>query len=182
MAKMIAHRGKSALSDSRRLAQKNCAEQRFDRHRHLDHQLAILLIGVGVGSRVTCDLAARLGVVPPAGEIISVRQRSKSAIEGDNFKIVFGKFEFLDNFWPQEAHDVGTNRVLETRVDFFCDCGAADKMAPLKDKDFLSGLCEIGGTGETIVAAAYNDCVIFCHRFDLLRQAFLVILCTKSMH
>jgi hypothetical protein len=32
------------------------------------------------------------------------------------------------------------------------------------------------------VAAAYNDCVIFCHRFDLLRQAFLVILCTKSMH
>ena len=143
MAKMIAHRGKSEklFRIPGSWLRGNYAEQRFDGHRHLDHQLAILVIGIRVGSRVTCDLAARLGVVPPAGKIVSVRQRTKGAIEGNDFEIVFGKVELADNFRPQEAHDVRTNRVLEARIDFLCDRGSAHEMAPLKDKDFLSGLC-----------------------------------------
>jgi hypothetical protein len=30
------------------------------------------------------------------------------------------------------------------------------------------------------MAAAYDNLIVFCHGFDLLRRAFLVILCTKS--
>jgi hypothetical protein len=121
-------------------------------------------------------------VIAPAGKIISVRQRTQSAIEGNNFEVVLGKVEFADHFWPEEAYDVRTNRVLETRVDFFCDGGAAHEMASLKDKNLLSRLCQVGGGGEAIVAAPYDNRVIFIvHGFDLLGRAFLVILCSKSM-
>jgi hypothetical protein len=53
-------------------------------------------------------------------------------------------------------------------------------MASLQDNDFLSGLCQIGGGRETIVAAPYDNGVILFHGFDLLGRAFLVILCSKS--
>jgi hypothetical protein len=55
-------------------------------------------------------------------------------------------------------------------------------MAPLQDEDFLPGLCQVSGCGETIMASAYDNSAIFIHGFDLLRKAFLVILCTKSTH
>jgi hypothetical protein len=88
---------------------------------------------------VTRDLSACLGVVSPPGEIVSVRQRTESAIKRNDFEIVLGEFEFADDFWPQETDDVRANGVLEPRINFLGDCGAAHEMATLKTEDFFSG-------------------------------------------
>ena len=73
---------------------------------------------------------------------------------------MFWQFQFPDDLGRQQADNVGINRVFETRVDFFGNSRSTNKMAPFQYQYLLAGFREICRCGETIVAAANDDCIV----------------------
>ena len=119
---------------------RNHAEHGLYRHRHLHHQLAVLIVGFGVGHRVARDFAAGSGVIAAAKKIVAVGHRRKSAVEGNDFEIVFGQLELADDFGSEQTDDVGADGIFKTWVNFFRDRRAAEHMAPFEDENFFAGL------------------------------------------
>ena len=58
---------------------------------------------------MTGDLPMVLSMVVDAPEIIAVRHWRERAIERQNLEAVPCQFEFADDFWPEERHDVGAH-------------------------------------------------------------------------
>ena len=93
------------------------------------------------------DLAARLGVIAAAEQMVAVGHRRKGAVERDDFEIVLRQLKIADHFRPEQAHDIGAYRIFKTRIDLLGHRRAAEHMAPLQDEDFFAGFGEIGGAG-----------------------------------
>ena len=135
-------------------------EDRLDEAAHLDHRLAVLVVGLGVDLRVAGDLAPRLRVIVDAPEVVAVRHRRERAVERQDLEAVPGQVELADDLGPQQRDDVGADRELEAREDLLGDRGAAEHVPPLEHEHLAPRAGEIGGVDEAVVAAADDDDVV----------------------
>ena len=85
-------------------------EDRLDEPRHLDHRLAVLVVGLGVEPRVARDLALCLRVIVDAPQVIAVRHRREGAVERQDLEAVARQIEIADDLRPQQRHDVRADR------------------------------------------------------------------------
>ena len=127
---------------------------------HLDHRLAVLVVGLGVELRVARDLAARLRVIVHAPQVVAVRHRRERAVERQDLQAVPRQIELADDLRPQQRHDVRADRELEAGKDLFGDGGAAEHVAPLEHEHLPSRAREIRGVDQAVVAAADDDGVV----------------------
>src|SRR5207244_6692716 len=96
-------------------------EDRLDEPRHLDHQLAVLLIGLGVGRRPAAELADRPPVVVDPPEIVATAlgrtltwsERRERPVEGQDVEAVAGQLELADDLGPEERHDIAEDAEAE---------------------------------------------------------------------
>ena len=96
-------------------------EDRLDEAPHLDHRAAMLVVGFGVEPRVPRDLAARLGVVVDAPEVIAVGHRRERAVERKNLEAVARQVQLADDLGAQQRDDVRTHGEPEAGEDLFRD-------------------------------------------------------------
>ena len=139
-------------------------EDRLDEPAHLDHRLAVLVVGLGVDLRVPRDLAARLVVVVDAPEVVAARHRGERAVQRQDLEAVARQVELADDLGAQQRHDVRADGELETGEDLLGHRGAAEHVAALEDEDLLARLAPGRPRDETVVAAADDDDVV--GRFD----------------
>ena len=132
-------------------------EDRLDEARHLDHRLAVLVVGLGVELRVPRDLAPRLRVIVHAPQVVAVRHRRERAVERQDLEAVPRQVELADDLRPQQRHDVRADGELEAGEDLFGDRGAADHVPALEHEHLASRAREIRGSGEAVVPAADDD-------------------------
>ena len=103
-----------ARIERRRIGRRH-GEDRLDEPAHLDHRLAVFVVGLGVHLRVAGDLAARLRVIVDPPQVVAARHRREGAVERQDLEAVPGQIELADDLGPQQRHDVGADRVLEAR-------------------------------------------------------------------
>src|SRR5260221_14323351 len=108
---------------------------------------------------MTLDLLAGRGFVGPTGEIVAVLHRYERIIKREQFETVLGQMQVANDFGPEEADDIGTDRVFEARVNLFRNGGPTDQMAAFEHQHFETGAGEIGGGGKAVMAGADNDSV-----------------------
>ena len=90
-------------------------EDRLHEAPHLDHRLAVFLVGLGVELRMARDFAPRLRVIVHAPEVVAARHRRERAVERQDLEAVPRQVELADDLRPQQRHDVGADRELEAR-------------------------------------------------------------------
>ena len=120
-------------------------EDRLDEPRHLDHRLAVLVVGLGVDARVPRDLAARLRVVVDAPQVVAVRHRRERAVERQDLEAVPRQVELADDLGPQQRDDVGADGELEAGEDLLGDRRAAEHVAALEHEHLPPGARQVGG-------------------------------------
>ena len=113
------------------------------------------------------DLATCHRRVRPAAQRIAVGQRREGGLERDDFETVLWQLEFSYNMRAQQTDDVGEDGKPETRIQLLADRRAAEDMTTLEHQHGLAGLCQVGGGGETVVAAPDDDRIPdFRHRIS----------------
>ena len=150
----------AARIERRRIGRRH-AENRLGEAAHLDHRLAVFVVGLGVEPRVARDLAARLVVIVDAPQVVAVRHRRERAVERQQLHAVARQIELADDLRPQQRHDVRADRELEAGKDLFGDGGAAEHVPPLEHQHLPPRPRQIGGAGQPVVAAADDDRVVF---------------------
>ena len=132
------------------------------KRRHLDHRLAVFVVGFGVELRMPRDLAARLGVIVHAPEIVAVRHRRERAVERQDLQAMPRQIEFANDFRPEQGNDVGADGELEAGKDFFGHRGAAEHVPPLEHQH-LARARQVRGVHQAVVSAADDDDVVMRH-------------------
>ena len=155
-----------ARVEARRIGRHD-AQDRLDEARHLDHQVAVFLVGLGVELRPAAQLADGLAVVVDAPQLVgpgdsgtrgrAFGQRREGAVERQDLEAVARQVELADDLGPQEADDVRGDRESIARHDLLGHGGAAEHVPALQDEHAPAGPREIGGTGQPVVAAADDD-------------------------
>ncbi len=92
-------------------------QDRLHRHRQLVHELAEVVVRVGVPGRVSVELSARLIVVRPAHQMVAILKRRERALEREDLQAVARQVQVPDDLRAQQAHHIGAHGVLEARVD-----------------------------------------------------------------
>src|SRR5437868_7032726 len=126
-------------------------------------QQSELVVSLRVALRMACELAAVLVVIGPLREVITIHKRGERAFKRQDLQPVLRQLELADDLGPQQAHDIGKDREAEAREHFLAHRRAADALAPLEYKNLAPRAREIGGAGETVVAAADDDGVVALH-------------------
>ena len=108
------------------------AEDGLGEAAHLDHRLAVFVVGLGIEPRMPGDLASRLVVIVHAPQVIAVGHRRERAVERQQLHAVARQIELADDLGPQQRDDVGADRELESREHFLGDCRAAEHVTPLE--------------------------------------------------
>src|SRR4029077_14754105 len=99
-------------------------------------------------------------VIVHAPQMVAVRHRCESAVEGEDLKSVPGKIEVANDFGPQQRDDIRANRKLEAGKNFFRASRPAENVAALEHEHLLSCFRQIGGVGKAVVASANHDYVV----------------------
>ena len=162
----IAEQLEQAARIERRRIGRQHAEDRLGEAAHLDHRLAVLVVGLGVEPRVARDLAPGLVVIVDAPQVIAVRHRRERAVERQQLHAVARQIELADDLRPQQRDHVRADRELEAGKDLFGDGRAAEHVPALEHEDLASRPREIGGAGQPVVPAADDDRVV-AHRSEL---------------
>ncbi len=149
----------AARIERRRIGRQH-AEDRLGEPAHLDHRLAVLVVGLGVEPRVARDLAAGLVVIVDAPQVIAVRHRRQRAVERQQLHAVARQIELADDLGPQQRHHVRADRELEAGKHLFGDGGAAEHVPALEHEHLASRAGEVGGAGQPVVPAADDDRVV----------------------
>ena len=151
-------------------------QDRLDEAGHLDHELAVFLVRLGVDRRPAPELADRPAVVVDAPQVVAgparcpaglrcggpspSRSGRERAVERQDVEAVPGQLELADDLRPQQRHDVREDREPEAREDLLGDGRAAEDWPPLEDERPQPGPREVGGADEAVVAAADHDGVV----------------------
>ena len=149
----------AARIERRRIGRQH-AEDRLGEAAHLDHRLAVFVVGLGVEPRVARDLAAGLVVIVDAPQVIAVRHRRQRAVERQQLHAVARQIEVADDLGPQQRDDVRADRELEAGKDLFGDGGAAEHVPALEHEHLASRAREVGRAGQAVVAASDDDRVV----------------------
>ena len=110
---------------------------------------------------MTCDFAARAGVIVDAPEIIAVGHRRERAVERKNFETVSRQIKLANDLGTQQGNNVRADGKLEARKHFFGHRRAAEHMTALEHQNFFSGARKISGINQTVMSAANHDDVVF---------------------
>ena len=148
-------RGSSDVGIGRRQA-----ENRLGEAAHLDHRLAVFVVGLGVEPRMPRDLASRLVVIVDAPQVIAVGHRRERAVERQQLHAVARQIELADDLGSQQRDDVGADRELESGKHFLGDGRAAEHVAPLEHDDLAARAREIRRARQPVVPAADDDRVV----------------------
>ena len=135
------------------------AQDRLDEPGHLDHQLAVFLVGLGVAEAPAAELADRPAVVVDPPQVV-VLERRERAVEGQDVEAVLRQVELADDLGPEQADDVAGDAEPEAREDLLGHRGPAEQMALLEDDGLQPGPGQVGGADEAVVAAADDDRVV----------------------
>ena len=143
-------------------------QDRLDEAGHLDHQLAVFLVRLGVARRPAAQLADRPAVVVDPPQVVAAAglralalvQRRDRPVERQDVEAVLRQLEVADDLGPQQRHDVGEDREAEAREDLLGDRRAAEHVALLEDERLEPGAGEICGADEAVVAATDDDGVV----------------------
>ena len=119
--------------------------------------LAELGVDVRVPGAEARDLLTRAVGVGPAAQGVAVRQRRERALERQDLQPVARQLEFADDPGPQQADDVGADRVGEAGVELLADRGPAQHGAALEHHHPAAGPRQVGRADEPVVPAAHHD-------------------------
>ena len=89
-------------------------QDRLDEPGHLDHQLAVFLVRLGVAGRPAAQLADRPAVVVHPPQVVAAAgcrafalvQRRDRPVEGQDVQAVLRQLEIADDLGPEQGHDV----------------------------------------------------------------------------
>ena len=112
------------------------------------------------------DLAMCASVIVYAPQVVAVGHRRERAVEWKNFETVSRQIEFANDLRPEQRDDVGTDGEAEAAEDLLGDGCATHHVSPFEDENPSAGGTEVGGSDETVVAAADDDGVVL-HVCDL---------------
>ena len=154
-------------------------QDRLDEPGHLDHQLAVFLVRLGVARRPAAQLADGPAVVvdPPqvvaaaVGRALALVERRERAVERQDVQAVPRQLEVADDLGPEQRDDVAEDREAEAREELLGHRGAAQDVALLEDEGLHAGAGEIGGADQAVVAAADDDRVVGLGHCSLLGRA-----------
>ena len=121
-------------------------------------QESIHAVDVGLG--VSGDLGAIDRGIGPRKEVVAVVHGSEVRAHEERHEAEAHEIELLNDLWAQEAQGVGEGREAEARAKLLGDGGTAHQVALLEHEDALSGLGEVGGVGEAVVASPDHDRVV----------------------
>ncbi len=138
---------------------------RLDRLGRARHDAAVFVGRFGIARRVAIDLAARLVVIVPRGQIVAVVHRRDRARQRQDLQAVPRQFQVADDLRAQQADHVGEFGEAIAGEDLLGDRRAADDVAALEDHHLLAGARQIGAGDQAVVAGADDDrvVVIGCH-------------------
>ena len=80
-------------------------QDRLDEPGHVDHQLAVLLVGLGIVGRPAAELAHRRPWSFDPPQVVVVERRDR-AVERKDVQAVRGQVELADDLGAQQRHDV----------------------------------------------------------------------------
>ena len=138
-------------------------ERRLDEARHVDHRLAVFVVGLGVDPRVPQNLAPRSAVVVDAPQVVAVWHRRERAVERQHFEAVAGQIEIADDLRAQQRHDVGADGDVEAGKHLFGHGRAAQHVPPLEHEHATPRARQIRRVRQPVVAAADHDHVVLVH-------------------
>ena len=125
--------------------------------RHVMHQHPELVVRVGIEGRVPIQLAARLVMIGPGGEIVPIEHRRDRALERQDLQPVTGKIEVANDLRPQQTHHVRELGELESGNDLLGHRRAAHDVPPLEDEHLFAGAREVRGADEPVVTGTDDD-------------------------
>ena len=137
-------------------------EDRLDEPGHVDHELAVLLVGLGVPARPAAKLAHGSAVVVDPPQVVAVQWRER-AVQRKDLQAVLGEFQLPDDLWPEQADHVGRHAEAEAREDLFGHGRPAQDVPALQDERPQPSLGQVGGAHQAVVAAADEDDVVLAH-------------------
>src|SRR5439155_727799 len=143
-------------------------QDRLDEPSHVDHELAVFLVGLGIRSRPAAKLTDGSAVVVDAPEIVAATlwrtlpraKRRERAVERQDVEAVLRELELADDPRPQQRDDVAEDRKPKPREDLLGDRRAAHEVAAFEDEGLQPGTGEVRGADEAVVAAADDDRVV----------------------
>ena len=143
-------------------------QDRLDEAGHVDHELAVLLVGLGVVLRPAAQLANRPAVVVDAPQIVAATrlwpvaraQRGERPVEREDVEAVLRELEVADDLRPQEADDIREDAEPEAREELLGHRGATEDVAPLQDERLEAGARQVGRADEAVVAPADDHRVV----------------------
>ena len=119
-------------------------QDRLDELGHLDHELAVLLIGLGIVEAPAPELPDRPAVVVDPPQVV-VHERGERPVEGQDVEPVLRQVELADDLGSEEAHDVARDAEPEAGEDLLGHGGTAEQMALLEDDGLQPGAGQVGG-------------------------------------
>ena len=138
-------------------------QDRLDEAGHLDHELAVFLVRLGVGRRPAAQLADRPAVVVDPPEVVAARA-SRSGVNvpssGRMSRPWRGSSSSRMISGRSSEHDVREDREPEAREQLLGDGRAAQDVALLEDERLHPGPGQVRGADQAVVAAADDDRVV----------------------
>ena len=143
-------------------------EDRLDEAGHLDHELAVLLVRLGVVEAPAAELADGPAVVVDPPQVVAatgvcagaLRQRRERAVERQDVKAVLGQPQLADDLGAEQADHVARDREAEAGDDLLGDRRTAEDVTPLEHDRAQARACQIGRRDQAVVAAADDDRVV----------------------
>ena len=143
-------------------------QDRLDEAGHVDHQLAVFLVRLGVARRPAAQLAHRPAVVVDTPQVVPTAlrravagmQRGEGPVERQDVEAVLRELEVADDLGPQERHDVREHAEAEAREELLGDSGASEDGPLFEHERLQAGAREVRRAHETVVAAADDDRVV----------------------
>ena len=152
----------------RRRVRRDDRQDRLDEAGHVDHQLAVFLVRLGVAGRPAAQLAHRPAVVVDSpqvvaaalGRALALAQRGERPVERQDVEAVLRELEVADDLRPQQRDDVREDAEAEAREQLLGHSGATEDWPLLEDQRLQAGAREVGRADQAVVAAADDHRVV----------------------
>ena len=152
--------GERVLGAAAEQVGRHAVEQRLQGLHDLCHVVAVLVVGVGVASRVPRDLLDGEVAVLAEGEVTAVVGRGEAVRHQQREVAVRDEVELVDDVGPEQAHRVGERGEVEAGHQLLGDRRAAHQVTPLEDEGAQTRLRQVRTVHQPVVATADHDGVV----------------------
>ena len=109
-------------------------QDRLDESRHLDHQAAVLVVGLRVARRPTPKLADGATVVVHPPQVVALERR-ECPVERQDLEAVLRQLELSDDLGPKQRDHVRGHAEPKAGEDLLGYRGPAENVAPFEHDD-----------------------------------------------